>query len=432
MYRFYALLLDLLYLPLLLLILPLLYLKKAKYRESIPQRFAFPPCVSGTCLWIHGVSVGEIKAAQTFILLLRKHHPNLTLALSTTTTTGYHEAKRLFPDLLIFRFPFDLSLWWHIAFQRLHPVAVLLLELELWPNFLLMAQHKKIPVWILNGRLSPRSFSQYQRFRRISRWMFRSLSLACVQNEEYAQRFRDLGTPQVLVTGNMKMDQLIPPIATSSLREYFQLTPQNVVWVGGSTHPGENEDLIDSFEQILPDFPHLRLILVPRHPEKAPTIVEYLQKRKLPFSLWTENEGIQNAPFSNNDSKSESEKPLITVVARMGVLTDIYQISDFVFVGKSLKAKGGQNMLEPILLGKTVIVGPFTENFKEEMKFLREMDAIIEVLDEKELHEKVKTFLITEEWKTKGKASLERWKERMGASERNFRLLEQFSVLPPS
>jgi 3-deoxy-D-manno-octulosonic-acid transferase len=117
-YRFYALLLDLLYLPLLLLILPILYLKKAKYRESIPQRFAFPPCVSGTCLWIHGVSVGEIKAAQTFILLLRKHHPNLTLALSTTTTTGYHEAKRLFPDLLIFRFPFDLSLWVAYCFSK--------------------------------------------------------------------------------------------------------------------------------------------------------------------------------------------------------------------------------------------------------------------------------------------------------------------------
>lgn len=422
MYRVWALALDLIYLPLLSLILPLLYLKAEKYRKSLPRRFQAPAKrnSSAPCIWVHGVSVGEVKASKPFLDAFAQAYPNWEIVLSTTTNTGYEEALRLFPQITVFRFPLDLSWILHKTFKNLAPSLIVLMELELWPNFLLLARHHQTPVVVLNGRLSAKSFRHYRFARPLVSFMFQTVQLYLVQNQEYAKRFEALhiSPERIQVTGNLKLDQKIPE-TQQDLRTLFQFDPQDLILVGGSTHPGENEILVEQTQILQQEIPHLRLILVPRHPEKVEEVVRFLEKEACSFIRWTKT----GSRFYSGKTNS----PII-LVDQMGVLTDVYQIAHLVFVGKSLKAHGGQNMVEPLLLGKTTVVGPYTENFKEEMKFLRENGVIEEVQNEKELLAFFQHFFRAPS-SSQGISARELLRQQIGATQRSLDALKQWGYL---
>ncbi|MEK7484562.1 MAG: 3-deoxy-D-manno-octulosonic acid transferase [Planctomycetota bacterium] len=418
MKRIWAFFLDILYLPVLFLVLPFLYLKQEKYRRSLPPRFVTPPPrhTDKPCLWIHGVSVGEVKATKTFLEAFQQQHPEWEVVLSTTTNTGFEEAQRLFPQLLVFRFPLDLSFLLERAFSRLKPQLIVLMELELWPNFLLMAAIHQVPVGVLNGRLSEKSFRNYRRFRWFSSWMLHLVQFYLVQNQEYADRFAFLGITRknIEVTGNMKMDQKIPS-ASPDLRERLQFSLNDLILVCGSTHPGENEILIEHYQTLKSEFPSLKLILVPRHPEKVNEVAEHLRKKEISFFRWKKEQ--------LEETWLKTSEPVL-LVDQMGVLTQIYQIADLVFVGKTLMAHGGQNMVEPVLLGKRVVVGPYTENFKEEMRFLKEHKLVEEVQTPEELFTTFQQLLKDPLRNQKGVRASEVWKTQMGASQRNLQFIE--------
>ncbi|MBI5433318.1 MAG: 3-deoxy-D-manno-octulosonic acid transferase [Planctomycetes bacterium] len=350
----------------------------AKFRAMVADRLTlslprFDP--ARPRVLVHGVSVGEVKGAAPLVRALLEREPGLEVVISATTATGLEVARKTYPNLTVVRYPLDLSLVTRRFLRALQPRAVVLMELEVWPNFLRSCNRAGAPVAVVNGRITPRSFERYRLFRHTLP-QFDRISIFCVQGEDYAERFRALGAApeRVIVTGNMKADGLKIGAVTpkAELVRLLSAPPGKPVIVAGSTHRPEEKLVASAW---LAGGRDARLVLVPRHPDRAAEVLGDLATLGLTGQLLTKlRAGTETADPS-----------LPAIVDTIGELESVYALSELVYVGGSLLPHGGQNMLEPAAQGRAVVYGPHVHNFAQEAALLESAGAARRVADEVEL-----------------------------------------------
>ncbi|MFH0965634.1 MAG: 3-deoxy-D-manno-octulosonic acid transferase [Planctomycetota bacterium] len=422
-----TILFDALYLAGLLLLAPLLLyrsLTTGKYRRGLAQRLGRIPRRPGCrpCVWFHSVSVGEFLAVESLVRRFRDAHPDFDVLLSATTRTGFDLASSRTGGPPVIYFPCDLSWAVRRAFDAVRPSLVVLVELELWPNFLAEARSRRIPVLLANGRISDKSARSYRRFAFAFRHAFDAVSLWGVQNEEYRRRLLDLGIPpeRIVVAGNTKYDSL-PDLRDDSLgpalRAELNLAPDDLLLIAGSTFSGEEEILLDLFQDLHPRFSKLRLLLAPRHPERFDEVKEVLRSRRVRWAART--------------SLPQPEPADVILLDTIGELAKIYACGDVVFVGKSLCGGGGQNILEPAAHGKPVLFGPRVENFRQSADLLLARDAAVEVADKDALRRRVEELLLKPEMRRRiGDNARRVLQTQKGATERYLAMIESLLNVP--
>jgi len=359
--------------------------RPADWTTGFGQRFAiYDPVVKQALtnrqvIWLHAVSVGEVALCTQLISVLEPRVPNAKIVVSCTTTTGMAEYRRRLPTRITkIYYPVDRRKFVRRALATINPDAIILLEAEIWPNFLWRAQDLNIPIFLANARLSARSAARYQRFGWLFRPLFQSLAGVSCQNEEDARQLLDVGCrPEAVQSvGNMKFD-------AANLTEKRELdvrgllrqigVPEDApILVAGSTHNGEEQLLLDMVARLRPRFPNLFLILVPRHNERCQELNQQLKAQGVKFIL-------RNAIFASTQLPPGSVDCLL--VNTIGELKFFYEPATVVFVGKSLTAIGGQNPIEPAALGKPVVFGPNMQNFKDIVRIFLTRNAAVLVKD---------------------------------------------------
>ncbi len=322
------------------------------------------------CLWFHAVSVGEVLQLEPVLKELRDRRPAVEFVISTTTPTGRSVAEAKFPRERVCYFPLDFSWAVREAVARLRPTAIVLVELELWPNFILHARRSGIPVALINGRLSERSFRGYRRLRPLVSRLLGGLQAIAVQNSTYAERFLELGAArqQLSITGSIKFDRVVSNRRnpkTLELRAAFAIGESEPVFVAGSTQESEEEAAIDAYLAVRASFPALRLILVPRHKERFEDVARLVESRGLPL--------CRRSSASNAALRHDSRAVLL--LDTLGELSACWGLADVAFVGGSLTNRGGQNMIEPAGYAAAVLFGPNTRNFRDVVERLLSVDA---------------------------------------------------------
>jgi len=342
------------------------------------------------CVWFHAVSVGEVLQLQSLVAEFAAAHPEYEVLITTTTGTGFDVARQRFPQHTIAYWPFDFS--WAVtqALTSVSPALVVLVELELWPNFLLAARRLHVPVVMVNGRIGAKSHRGYRRLKWLWRRVLPGLTACGVQNERYADRLIDLGVPreQIAVTGNIKYDRVQSDrrnVRTEELRRAFGLGGGEVIFIAGSTQEPEEQYALDTWERLRAEFPALRLVLVPRHKERFDDVAQIVRARGLPLLRRSESSAVPQPSALGPQS--------VLLLDTLGELAACWGLADIAFVGGSLTNRGGQNMLEPAGYGAAVLFGPNTWNFQEIVEQLLVRDAAIVVRDAAELCETVRRLL---------------------------------------
>ena len=346
-----------------------------RYRSGVAERFGFVEKTDGErpVVWIHGVSVGEVKAAGSLIQRLREERPELELVISATTPTGYQLARDLHPDLRVILYPLDLAFSPWIALRRVRPRCVLLMELEVWPNFLQAAARQGVPVAVINGRISEQSFQRYRLVRALLP-QFNLIQIYCMQDEVYRARLLDLNVDKcrAFVTGNMKYDNVsLREVGTGSRELRDWLSPDGrLVFVAGSTHGEEEVWLSAAAARVSQAIDRaVRTVVAPRHPERALGVREALESAGVHCSMWSEHLASRR-PLAPDE---------LLIVDTIGHLESFYGACDVAFVGGSLVRRGGQNMVEAAALGKAVVFGPNVSNFRKDVQLLLEAEAACQV-----------------------------------------------------
>src|SRR5579875_4111738 len=397
-------LLNVLYLFVLSFLSPwLLYraLRTGRYRRGLHDKLlGLRRSPSAGSVWFHGVSVGEIHLLRQVIASFRRHNPGLPCVVSTTTDTGYDEARRCFPDLFVFYYPFDFSWAVQRALRAVAPRLIVLAEAELWPNFLMAARRQSVPVAVINGRMSPRSLKRYQWVKPLSRWLFGYVDRLLMQTEHYARAVRLLGVPpeRVAVTGNIKFDGVITDRhnpRTHYLRHMLNVKDNELIWIAGSTQAPEEEIVLGIWQKLRDEFPNLRLFLVPRHKERFEEVAQLLVQA-----------GVD---FARRSRCADLDRPVV-LVDTMGELGPLWGLADVAFVGGSLDGRrGGQNMIEPAAFGAAVVFGPHVWNFADTAARLIDAQAARQVADAEQLESMMRMLLEDEEER-----------HRLGATARAF------------
>jgi 3-deoxy-D-manno-octulosonic-acid transferase len=364
-----------------------------KRRANLPDRIGLrgvPPqaTVDGRpTVWVHAVSLGETLAAVPLLRLLRRRVPNARLLVSNVTLTGRETAVKSLSDVVDegFFFPFDLPGLCGRFLDRVRPDVVVIVETEIWPNFIAACARRGIPVVIVNGRLSKRSFAGYIRFRWFFAPILRTLRTISAQTSEDAERFAALGAPREIVTvgGNLKFDVSPPETGASPLSGLLlREKAAGASWiVAGSTHDGEESQLLRAFLSAREGNPSIRLLLAPRHPERFDAVEALVHREGVPMVRRTAiPEGAGHLP-----------EPVL-LLDTVGELSGAYAAADLAFVGGSLVPKGGHNVLEPSWHGVPTIVGPHMENFREIAEAFLAGDALIRVAGEEELVDRLRQF----------------------------------------
>jgi len=352
-----------------------------RYRSGWGQRFGkiARKNPAKKCIWLHAVSVGEVNAAKTIVKELENKFSDFEIAISTTTDTGFARANVIFGEkFAVFYFPFDFSWVIRRAFRKIRPALCLLMELEVWPNFLETARKLNVPVVVVNGRISDKSFSRYKMIKPIAKKIFRKVSLALAQTQEYARRFKEIGCPdeRVVVTGSLKYDtaQITDKVEGADVIARQLNIGDDRLWVAGGTGPGEEKIILNVFKSLNQRFSDLRLVIVPRKPERFNEVAQLISTSGFDFVRYSQIK------------KSDTEKSSIVVLGdTMGDLRKFYSLATIIFVGRSLVPMGGSDMAEVAALGKCTIFGPYTFNFKQTVDDLLADDGAIMVKDEQEL-----------------------------------------------
>jgi len=373
MYLGYSLLLSL---GLLVLIPHFLFqaLAHGKYVAGLRQRLGLVPPTSGKpVIWLHCVSVGETQAARPLAQRLKQEFPHHALVVSTITLTGQKLAREVFRTQAesVFYFPFDWRWSARRALKRINPTAVLIMETELWPNFLRECKAREIPVALVNGRISRQSFRRYTLIRFFLKRVLSSLSLAVMQSETDAQRLQALGmsTEKLFTAGNLKFDAELGSELTGKtgeIRERFGLQPDVPLILAASTHFPEEEIILETLKQIRTNQP-VRLMLAPRHPERFNEVASLIQSSGLSWARRTNPAGPHDANAT------------VILLDTIGELPATYSLATVVFVGGSIVDKGGHNVLEPAGAGSAVVTGAHTHNFHAIVDLMEEAGAIVQL-----------------------------------------------------
>ena len=371
MYLAYSLLLSL---GLVVLIPHFLFqaLAHGKYVEGLRQRFGLLPAIAKRpVIWLHCVSVGETQAARPLVDQLKRQFPHHALVVSTITRTGQKLARDVFAKQAeeVFYFPFDWRWTARRALRTINPDAVLIMETELWPNFLRECEAREIPVALVNGRISRQSFRRYSAIKFFLKRMLRSLTVAVMQSDVDAGRLRDLGMPveRLHTAGNLKFDAKdisIPTEQTLEIQKRFGLRDDVSLILAASTHAPEEKIILESFKQ-LPG--PARLMLAPRHPERFQEVASLIRESGLSWARRTD------AP-SPGDADAA-----VLLLDTIGELPSTYALATVVFVGGSIVDRGGHNVLEPAAAGVPVITGAHTHNFHAIVDQLNQAEALVQL-----------------------------------------------------
>jgi 3-deoxy-D-manno-octulosonic-acid transferase len=338
-------------------------LRYRKYVASFGQRMGYLPVSfnvdADESIWIHAVSVGEVLTARPLIGDLRRRYPGLRIFLSTTTMAGQQLARRSILNVdSVFYFPFDLGIVVRRTLDLVRPRLFLMMETEIWPVLLRECRRRGVKTAVVNGRLSSRSFPRYRLIRPFMRRVLQDVDRFCVQSEESARRFTEIGADpaRIVVTGSLKFDALEPPgqaRARERVLRYFRLPSSRPVIVAGSTMKGEEAAVLHAFRRVRSSSPNALLILAARHPERFAEVEQLCR-----------SEGWRTVRRSELAIDAEPRADII-VVDTIGELATLYQLGTVVFVGGSLVPTGGHNVLEPAVYGRPIVFGPHMDNFRE-------------------------------------------------------------------
>ncbi len=352
------------------------------YAKRWGERFGFfPKPEPKPCIWLHSVSVGESIAAAPLVKALLKEYPDHRIAVTTMTPTGSAQVKKQYGDSVFHIYaPYDYP--WAVSnfLDKLKPEIAIIMETELWPNIIHQCKQRNIPTLVANARLSERSGKGYGKLGKLTRTMLSEVSLVAAQAEADGQRFIELGLPKdrMTVTGNIKFDITIPQSVHDKGKALRQQWLENkpeytCIIVAGSTHEGEDEQLLDACKELRADCPNTLLVLVPRHPERFKQVYE--------LSL---SKGEKTALYSRNDVVETDTTVIVADV--MGELLALYAAGDIAFVGGSLVPSGGHNMLEPAALALPIVTGPSVFNFADVYRMLDEAEGIITLALENKIY----------------------------------------------
>jgi 3-deoxy-D-manno-octulosonic-acid transferase len=404
--------------------------RRGNWRNGFRQRFGrynarFKQALTNRqVLWLHAVSVGEVNICTQLIRALEPRVPNLKIVVSTTTTTGMGVLRQKLPSHIEkIYYPIDRRRYVQRAFSVVHPAAVVVMEAEVWPNFLWRAQDRGTPVFLVNARLSDRSFRRYRRFARLFGPLFASFAGVGAQNESDAAKLRELGcrAEAVHVVGNLKFDSAKlderRSVDVPLLLKQIGVSEDALLLVGGSTHRGEEALLAEQFQRLKKQFPNLFLILVPRHCERGKEVGRELTSRGIKFAYRSEiTAGRESAPGAVE----------CLLVNTTGELKYFYESAAVIFVGKSLTAEGGQNPIEPGALGKAMVFGPHMQNFAAISSALVSQKGARQVRDAAELEKTLGVLLADEKLRHDlGQNALKVVEENKGALERTVDMIVQ-------
>lgn len=373
-------------------------------------------------LWMHAVSVGEVNLCTQLIRALEMRMPNLKIVVSTTTTTGMGELHRKLPnDISKIYYPIDCRRFVARAFATIRPEAIVLVEAEIWPNFLWRALSHHKPVFLVNARLSDRSYRGYKRFGFLFRRLFAGLTGVGAQNEADAAKLRQLGCrPEAIrIVGSLKFDaaQLDERrlLDVPALLRQAGVKPEAPLIVGGSTHAGEEAILAEQFLRLRARFPDLFLVLVPRHFERSREVGRELEALGVKFAY--RSELMSHEEFAPGDIDC-------LIVNTTGELKYFYEHATIIFVGKSLTAEGGQNPVEPGALGKAMVFGPNMQNFAHVARGFLQQNGAVQVQDAAELEQALGDLLGDEARRAElGRNALKVVHENLGAIDRTVDMI---------
>ncbi|MFH1355263.1 MAG: 3-deoxy-D-manno-octulosonic acid transferase [Candidatus Omnitrophota bacterium] len=415
---------DLIFLFASLIYLPV-YLFKKKLRPGFFRRIGRLPVLLDLDrpIWVHAVSVGEAMAVRGLIEGLRSLCPEKRIVISTVTATGNKIAKSIAKtDDFVTYLPLDLSFIVKKVIDRINPAIFIVAETEIWPNLISYLEKKDIPMITVNGRISDHSFKGYSMVKPLLWPILAKVNLFCVQTERDAERLKRLGVKnnRLKVTGNMKFDsQLLKEEGFSAVRyrRNLNLGPDDRLLVFGSTHPGEEEYALGCYKSLLTDFPNLKLLIAPRHPQRSGDLAKIISRS-----------GFRSVLLSG--SKGECPSCIaraVFILDTVGELIYYYSIADIVFVGGSLTKTGGHNILEPAALGKPVLFGPEMSNFRDIADLFLNNHAALLVHNQQELRAEIAVLLkFPEKALDLSKRAKEIILKNQGAVKRNLECIEKF------
>ena len=406
------------------------YFTTDKYREDLKQRFGYyspklqKSFTPGQTAWIHAVSVGEVAAAAPVIKDLSFRYPNLNILISTVTRTGREMAqKSKITFHQNFFLPFDFRPITERALEQINPRFLLLTDTEIWPNLIRSAHKRNIPIMTINGRISSNSFKNYRMVKGLFRSVLDQITLFGMQSKRDAERILQLGAKKerVFITGNLKFDQADIKISREEKKQLAQqihLPPEHPLFIAGSTHPGENTLIIETYQKLLNTLPKLVLLIAPRHLTTIPEIEDKCRQTGL-FS--------QKKTQIQESQKATNKQGRVIILDTIGELSKIYSLATVVFVGGSFVPIGGHNLLEPAAYGKPVLFGPYLDNFREISLLLMECGGGFKAENKKELEKLLRKLLIDQKLQKKaGEAAHQAVKENQGATDKTLTLIETY------
>lgn len=400
--------------------------RRGGYRRGFGQRLGWYDAATradlarGGWFWVHAVSVGELFIALQLMKRIRMQRSDVRFLVTTTTSTGFSLAKKRLPNQdRILYFPVDAPWIMKRVVQLVKPERVVLVEYELWPNLIRRCARSGVSVALVNGRLSERSYRGYRKLRVFTRRLLPMVGHCCMQGEKDAERIKALGAvpEQVHVVGSAKyevperdpeMEQRI-----GSILQGLDMGRDRLIWVGGSTWPGEEEVLLRIFQRVRAELPDLRLVLVPRHVERAAAIEAELSAS-----------GCTYVRRSEAETQAAGSSPDVLFVDTTGELRHFYAHADLIFVGKSLTRTEGQNIVEPAAYGKSVVVGPRLDNFEAIVQDFQQANAFCQVADEAELCAVVQRLMLDPEARREmGERAAALVRQQAGALDRTLALI---------
>lgn len=389
-----------------------------KYKHSLAKKFgnAFPIIHKGDrpLVWIHAVSVGETKVAASLVKRFKAENSDYLVVVSSVTETGHAEAQRAIPsaDFHVY-YPFDFSCVVKPIVRKVNPDLVVLCESDFWYNFLSSSKAQGAKVALINGKISEKSLKRFQSIPWFSKRLFDQIDLFCIQNKHYMERFDALQLTEeknMFITGNMKFDDACIALSQDQLREWrnqlgIKLSDQVIVI--GSSHDPEEKNLLKSLQELWQSYPDLKVIMVPRHPERFNEVANLLQKQGVPFQRFT---------TINNQAEAK-----VILMDTMGLLRKCYQLADIAIVGGSFTSKvGGHNILEPSWFGVPVLFGPFMHQQPELVELVQEYGSGQQIKFE-ECAAVIESLLTDQEKRKRiGQAGLKMVGELHGATEKTF------------
>ena len=408
---------DILFLIYAIFYLPILILR-GKWHGGFKERAGFfspelnKALAAGKNIWIHAVSVGEVIAIDGILRRFQAVYPDKRIVLSVTTKAGYALAKMKYPQgIVLLRSPLDFSLTVRAFVKAIRPIIYIAAETELWPNLFRELDHRNVPIMVINGRISDESYPGYRFAQGILLGTLRRVKIFCMQSVLDAERIIALGAPKerVCTVGNIKFDNV--PHATASVVRGMGFSDKDMILVGGSTHPGEEDILLDIFQEIRGQYPLLRLVLAPRHPDRSVAVAAAVREKGL-------------IPIFFSKGKVALKEDEVLIIDTIGHLLGFYGLATIVFVGKSLTVKGGHNIIEPALFGKPVVIGPQMQNFRDIARAFITEGAVLQVADAQALKKAIVDLLAKPELRDDlGKKAIAVIRKNAGATERTLEIV---------